>query len=809
MIFLGDLKYALRLLFKRPGFSILTILVMAAGMGITLYLFSMMNPLVFKALPFKDGDTLVQISGSKKERKARLSINLHDYQEIRTQVKGLTEFSAYTNKNVNVAARDGARRYNAVAAEPNLFKLTRTQPVLGREFTQSENQQGAERVVVIGYDMWQNQYGGNPNVIDQLLSINGENYRIIGVMPQNYFFPNNADMWLPLREDTRQTARENATSIYGLAHLNSEKSLAEVNQQLKVIMQRLEQRYPKTNTDLGAYSASLPMTVVGDGIVIVYSMHIIAILILFLASINVGNLLLSRAVERGKETAIRVALGAPRSRLISQMLWESIIICTFGGILGLLAAAWGLEVTDKILATFWFDKPNFWWKLGIDGYSMKIFFLFVISTILLTGLLPAWKNSGGNFNAVLRDGTRGALSKKSGRLNRILVISEIFISMTVLIAAGVIMVATYLETHAEYGAKIDNTLTGRILLTESRYDTPEKQIQFIQALQSNLERENSIGNIMISSALPGMRSESQNIAIEGKEYDQANNRFPEANTIVITPGSLESLGVALKSGRYFNSSDNVLDKRTIIVTDSFVKTHFNNQDAIGKRIRVVDEETNQINWLTIVGVVAHTSQGLPNEHAGKRPSIFRPYAQSPRSQVTVAIQMKSSVVATTQTLRQVLQSIDPELPAFRIETYASYIERNSAATQLMSSIFLIFGIAAAILAASGIYGVMSNTITQRTQEIGVKRALGAWEEKIVQEFLMKGFKQLLWGSIPGLLAGCAMGFVMSKALGTGSMALIIIAIIILMLIACAVLLATYIPTKNALKMEPSDALHYE
>src|SRR5690606_15677124 len=224
------------------------------------------------------------------------------------------------------------------------------------------------------------------------------------------------------------------------------------------------------NSGVSAYANSFQRGLEQDGIAVVYSMHIAAVLILFLASINVGNLLYSRAIERGKETAIRDALGAPRSRLISQMLRESDIICSLGGLIGLLVLAWGLEITAKTVATFFVDKPIYWWDFGIDAYTLKIFFSFVVGTILATGLLPAWKNSGTEFNAVLRDGTRGALGKKSGRLNRFLVISEIFLSMTVLIAAATMVVGAYRTTYADFGANPDNILTAKALLTDSRYD---------------------------------------------------------------------------------------------------------------------------------------------------------------------------------------------------------------------------------------------------------------------------------------------------------------------------------------------------
>lgn len=801
-----DLKYAVRLLSKKPGFTILTTLVMAAGIGLSIYLFSFFNTIVFKDLPFKDSDSLVSVLGARDAQRTQDSLILHDYYEIKTNLKGMSEFGAYKNMSANVTGRDGVRQYSAVAAEPNIFQITRTKPILGREFSDAENQVGAEYVVVIGFDLWQNQFGGDAKAIDQTLHINGNAHRIIGVMPQGYLFPNFAELWVPLRQDATKILRGKGENIYGIAHLNEGVTTQDIDRQLNVIMQRIEEQFPKTNSGLGAYVTPIPQAGIADGVAVVYSMHIIAILILILAAINVGNLLLSRAIERSKETAIRLALGAPRSRLISQMLWESIIICSLGGIIGLLVTAWGLEVTEAITATF-FDAKPFWFSFGLDSFTIKLFFCFLLFTILATGLLPAWKNSGADFNTVLRDGTRDALGKKSGRLNRLLVISEICISLTVLIAAGVMAIASYITTHADFGADSENILTAKILLPESTYSSPESQVQFVKTLESRLENSVGISDVMISSTLPGDWSMLANIALEGKEY--SDKGYPKTNYIVLTSGSLAKLGVALKEGRYFDTSDEGLEKNSAIVTDSFIAQHFAGESAIGKRIRIVDSDTDEIRWLTIVGVVEHTIHGDVNRESGNRPSLFRPFSQAPRKELNIALKMTSDMAVATRTLRKTLESIDPKLPAYAVETYAVKINRVSAPVAFITTIFLLFGIAAVVLAASGIYGVMSNTIHQRTQEIGVKRALGAMDKHITQEFLMTGFKQLLWGGIPGIIAGSAMAYALSKIMAVGDGALIMVVITITTIISGVVMLATWLPTKRALQMEPSEALRCE
>jgi len=644
----------------------------------------------------------------------------------------------------------------------------------------------------------------------QTLRINGDSHRIIGVMPQGYLFPHSAQIWLPLAADATKLSRSDTVYIRGLAHLNTGVSEDNVNGQIAVIMSRIEQQYPEKNSGKGAYITTIPASGGSGGEPVIYTMHLVAVLILILASINVGNLLLSRALERGKETAIRVALGAPRSRLISQMLWESIIICTLGGFIGFLVMAWGLEITNPIVETFYADPLAFWWTFGIDGYTIKLFVMIVLVTIILTGFVPAWRNSGGDFNAVLRDGTRGALGKKAGRLNKILVTSEIFISMTVLIASAVMVLSAYEQTHKEMGAETDSTLVANVFLTEKDYGSQEDKVQFAKALQTSLENSVGIDKVMIASALPGHFSGTPNIAIQGREYGKNGNAsYPRANYISIMPDSLAKLGVELYQGRYFNNGDDGLDKGSVLVTDSFAELHFPRQSALGKQIRIVDSNSKQRQWLTIIGVVEHTIQGSREGEAASVPSIFRPFTQLPTQQLTIAVVYTSNANLAVKSLRKALQGIDSELASYRIESYLASNERITAPIIFISNLMALFALAAVVLAGSGIYGVMSNTINQRIQEIGVKRALGATEQRITLEFLWSGFKLLLWGGVPGGLAGGFMGFAMNQMFGTDSSALILIFITMVVIVASTVMVATFLPTKRTLQLEPSQALHYE
>jgi predicted permease len=781
---------------------------MAAGIGLSVYQFSFLNTLAYKAIPFKDGDSLVVINQMRDNLVTGPWLKLYDFEQIRSNIRGLKEITIYKDKNINISGRDNAKQYSGTYAEPNIFDLSRTKPLLGRAFTNEENRVGAENVIVIGFELWQNIMGGDPDIIDQTIRVNGSETRIIGVMPEGYAFPINSQAWLPMRQDATKITRENSPDVGGLAHLEEGASITNVNSQLKTIMAKIADLYPESHNGISAFASTIPKLSLHNGAeAFVIAMYVVAALLLLLASINVGNLLLARAVERSKETAIRVALGAPRMRIINQMLSESIIICTLGGVIGLLLATWALEGTTEVIAEMNGGTPIYWMRFGLDSFTLAIFFGFLFGTIVVTGFLPAWKNSGANFNAVLRDGTRGALGKKAGRLNGILVTSEVFLSMAVLIIASVIVTGTYKMTHAEYGVDTLKKLTGRIQLSEEKY-SPEQVSTFAKNLQTSLNQANNITNATIASALPGQFTWAPLVAIDGKEYTD-DSALPRVNYVAVMPGFFESLDIKLLEGRLFDSSDQGLEKRTVIITQSMADLHFPNQEAVGQRLRIAEIDSDIPQWLTIVGVVQHTVYALAGFPGTEVGTIFRPITQAPRHGMVLSVNMQTPEVLTTKTIRDTLAAIDPDLALFDIVTYENFIKRNSTGIIFMSRIFLFFALVALGLAATGIYGVMSNTILQRTQETGVKRALGATEAAITKAFLLQGFKQLLWGAIPGILVGTAVGFAITQMMSIDNVLLGLLCIFVTAVIGAIVLLATYLPTQQALNMEPSQALRHE
>ncbi len=807
---LRDIQYALRLLGKSPGFTVLTTLVMACGIGLSVYLFSFMHTMIFKPFPFQDGESLMRISVTENGQVGR-RMNLHDIEQIRAELQGVSEFTRYRRSMVNVSGRDGARQFIAYQVDQGFHGLTRIQPLLGRDFVRDDMARGALDVAVISHEVWQNQFAGRTDIIGQSIRINGSNHEVVGVMPEAYQFPDYADIWLPMREDAAQLERGEGPGAIVSYHMLPGYSKDQINAQLQQIMARLEQQYPKTNTGVGARTHTIQMSNAEGGRPVVYALHVAAILILILASVNVGNLLLTRANERGKETAIRVALGAPRYRLVSQMLWESIIICFVGAFIGLMMLGWGLEVTAGIVGAFFAAGSPFWWQFGIDAYTAKLFVGFLLFTIIVTGLVPAWKNSGGDFNSVLRDGTRGALGKKAGRMNKLLVISEIFLSVTILILASVFMISAWKSANGSFGAETNGLMRAKIELSNNDYPTAAEKVAFMQSLQSRLQESTLVGKVVYADSLPADFASTSGLEVKGMEYSQGTNAsLPRIHSIASSVNMLQDMQVELVAGRFLDASDQGLEKATVVVTESAVEQFFPGGQAVGQQIRLNPANSEASPWLTVVGVVRHVVHSdQTHNHAARIPSVYRPYSQTPGNRITLAFERKTDAVASSNILRSVLQGLDIDMAPYDIETYEGYISRRNGPMSFISNVFMMFGLAALVLAASGIYGVMSNTINQRVQEIGIKRALGAWDGRITNEFLRSGLVQLALGAVPGLLVGGGLGYAMALATGSSQTDVFFISAGITLVLGAVVMAATIIPVRQALEFEPAAALHYE
>jgi predicted permease len=814
MNYLFDLSYAIRVLLKRPGFTALAVVVLAVATALSLFMLAFINTLVFKALPFRDGEDIVIIDALRDDIMTNGG-HLHplDLEQIRQSVNGLEEFVTQQERYSIVSGRDSARSYQTSRTEAHMFNLTRTEPMLGRVFTEAEVRSGGETVVVISHDVWQSYFGGIGNIIDQVVRVDGEPARVIGVMPPGFRFPYSTDMWMPSRLDLDRVSRGDGVNALALARLADGISLDEVQAEAHLVMRRLSEAYPETNERISAYVTTIPMSSMGQGMLFVIASMVAAVLLVVLAAVNVGNLLLSHALERNKETAIRLALGAPRLRLVIQMMGESAAIILVGAGAGLLIAAWSLEETNAITARFIDEPPLFWWNFGLDRFVWSVFAWIILGMLLLAGFIPAIRAARRDFMSALRDGARGAVSRKDGRLSHKLVIIECLLSVAILIAASVLVVNSYMAVRTDYGVQMDNLFTARINLPGGSYSEADQQTRFAMDLKRSLLGKGGVRGVAIMSSLPGTGGWNPTYEVEGFEYRDAA-LLPRGTLSSVVPESMSVLGIELLEGRFFDSRDVADGLNTVIVSEAAARKHWPDESPLGRRLRVKDNNlpdgyTDRGDWRTVIGVVRQTIHGQPFGSVDDATTLYVPFGQQPNSHMYVAFTWSGEATGAMRTLDAALALVDADVPAFSPMSYAERAQINVAAMAFISQLFLLFGVVAVMLAGSGIYGVMSNSIARRTQEIGVKRALGASDSRVLRDFFSSALRRLMFGIVPGTLVGGAFGWMAVSLLDMNIIILALIVTVMPLLLTAIILLATWVPTRRALALEPSEALRHD
>ena len=831
MSFWIDIKYTARLLLKKPAFTATSVLIVAIGLGLTVYTYTLLNQLIFNPLTLNGDSPIVAIEGEFKESHGRgLRADPYHLNQISAESELLQGMSMYRTSILALGGMDnevGSRRLNAIYSQWNLFEVAGVQPLLGRGFNPQDSDTGAEKVTVLSFEVWQKHYAGKKDIIGSTVMVDSQVRTIIGVMPEGFAFPAYAQIWHPLSIGRLAPSQpSNSFVLDAVGRLKSGVSLAQFQQEIGIILQRnfqdLPQAFSWRASSAGGYIRAFPFKLTNDAVFHHYSifvaMLIVVILILLLTCINVGNLLLARVNERIKEVAIRIALGVPKKRLVLQMLWESIFICCLGGLLAFFIATWGVQLTnnafDQIFAVNG-ERP-FWWQLSLSVDAIIVLLITVIVMIALTGFVPAWRALSGNFNGVLRDGTRGALGEKAGRTNKILVVAEIALSCVVLVVATILLSTSYSAQNADYGVDTDNRITAKLRLpsTYPRGNAAEaRKIRndFYYRLKDELEQLPSINSVAYFSSLPGTGGGSSHFEIQGKAVEVFNEN-PRWNFNVVSRDAWRAVGMKIIEGRGFDLRDSSSDSQALADTESPViinaamaRDLFPNGDAIGQRVRTVDGEGFQTEWRTIIGIVSDSIHGpvmqaTSAQHTGYGLMDLRSWS------VNIIVHYSGSQLQAQSALQQVINNIDAGVAASHIQSYDNLIKQPMLLVNAVNTIFLWCGLVAVFLAASGIYAVAANSITVRGQEIATRRALGAKDSQIIKMFLSQAGQQLLVGLTLGIMLSLWVVSQITQSMIINSNSYIIGLVGIPTLIIVMVLVATYIPTIKITKKEPSEGL---
>jgi putative ABC transport system permease protein len=805
-----DLRFALRMLVSRRWFSAAVITTLALGIGINTTVFTLVNAVLFKPVPIPGGERIVTIAHqnlTKKGRAARSRVSWPDYLEYKAQSRSFEGIEA-VRRDQGIISEPGnpPERFDLARVTPGLFTLIRTPPIVGRGFIPADGQSGAEGVVLLGHGVWQNRYGGALDAVGRAVRVNGKPATIIGVMPEGFKFPNNEDFWMPLVPDPELEKRTN----HGLelfAILQPGRTIAEAHADLSVIARRLTAEYAETNKDLGALVRTFHETYNGDQIRVVFLMMLGAVgCVLLIACANVANMMLSRAIARAREISVRVAMGATRWQIVRQLLVESVLLSSLGGLLGLGLSALGVHAFD--LASRDVGKP-YWVIFEMDWRAFAYFAALSVLSGIVFGLVPALRASRVDLNAAMKDGTPGGGSHR-GRLTGALVVFQFALTVVLLAGAGLMIRSFFAAQALNPTVRPQSIFTARIQLPEGkadRYEQPETRRQFYEQLLPGLRALPGVTEVAATSNFPGLGAAQRDIEIEGRPNPDSKQP-PRASMIIQTPNYLAAIGVPILQGRGFDETDGGPGKESAVVSRAFAALHWPGESAIGKRFRRVEKDKTH-EWTAVIGVCADLVQE-PSEKDSP-PLVHVPYRQEPWGWMGLLLRTSSDPAALAVPVRAAVQKIDQDLPLFEVRTLTAALDKSRWFLSVFGTMFAVFALTALLMASVGIYAVVAQTTARRTREIGIRMALGATAASIARLVLARGLTQLLIGLALGLGGALATTQLMDKIgflIGISPHDPLVFLGLTVLLITIGVA-ACWLPARRAARIAPTEALRTE
>ncbi|HSB11412.1 MAG TPA: ABC transporter permease [Blastocatellia bacterium] len=816
---LSDLRFSARMLRKNPGFTLVAVIALALGIGANSAIFSVVNAVLLRPLPFKDPRGLVRIWGKyEKEGIPKNWLSQPELLDIIEQNQVFEEIAAFQTGGANLTGIGDPVRVNAAFVNASFFSILGIQAGIGRTFLEEEDQPGRERVVLVSDAVWRSRFGADPSIIGTTLGLSGNSYTIVGIMPPGFQFPSQEDIWAPLAIDKTNPGNRGNHGLEVVARLKPGVTPQQAQTDLTTIAGVLEQRYPNNyaNYGFGFYPVGMLDELVGNVRPALYILLGAVGFVLLIACTNVANLLLARATVREKEVAIRTALGARRGRLIQQLLTESIMLAVIGSGLGLVLAWLGVKLFAALGPR---DIPRIE-EIGLDLRVVGFTVLIAVVTGVAFGLAPALQISKPDLHDTLKEGGRGSTSGRH-LLRNALVVSEVAIALVLLIGAGLMIKSFRQLLKLDMGFRTEQTLTMRLTIPPTKYNDNTKVIGFYRPLLDKIKALPGVESAAAISQLPlsGAYS-SGTTAVERADSEEGLRTFRgfpfiEADRRAVSPDYFRTLGIALKDGRLFTDADNETAPQVAIVDEAFEKRFWPATGAVGKRFVARVTDGTNIQWGQVVGVVSHVRHygidevkqyGLEQEG---REQVYFPYAQRPTNQMYLAIKTSIDPLALTSAVRGEVLSLDSSQPVYAVNSMDQLLSTSLSQRQLNMVLFAAFSAIALILASVGIYGVMSYSVTQRTHEIGIMMALGAQQKRVLGLVVRQGMTLALAGVGIGLVTAFALTRLMSSLLFGVSATDPITFAVISVLLAGVALVACFVPARRATQVDPMVALRYE
>jgi putative ABC transport system permease protein len=800
-----DARYGARMLWRNSGFTLVAVFALALGISVNTAVFTYVNAVLFRALTFVEPERVAFVWAINHARgNNQEPVSAPEFREWREQSRSFESLAAVTETSRALTGAGEPERVSSAAVTANYFQMLGVEPFRGRWFLPDEEAAGASRVAVLNYNFWQRRFGADLNALQQTILLDGERYTVVGIASRNGEQPMvTADLWEPLILDPKQSDRSQR-NLMAIGRLKRDVTVEQANAEMESITARISQQFPETNSGWRARVRAAPDVYLGaEGRIAVALLIAVVFCVLLIACFNVAGMQLARALARQKEIALRLALGAGRWRLIRQLLIENLLIALLGGATGVLLALWGMNVLHVRYAA----TSPFLNQAKVDARVLAITLALSLLSAILCGLTPGWQATKPDLHETLKEGGRSIASGGGNRIRNVLVVAEISLALVLLIVGGLMIRSIIAFQTIEPGFNPDNLLTMRVSLPEHDYAGEQQRRDFFARALGQVAARPGVKSVGAINSLPltgGSGNPTRSIVIEGRQPDPSGQQ-PWARNLITTPDYFEAIGIPLLSGRLLSAQDSANSQPAALISQTMAGKYWPNADPVGRRIRI--EEAADAPWINIVGVVGDVRND--DVDAPPLPQIYLPYAQHPARDMSLVIRTAGEPLSVVPAVRDVVWTIDRNLPVYEVYSMRRLFFNDLSSTHLMVELLGAFALLSLLLAAVGVYGIVAYSVSQRTQEIGVRMALGAQTSDVTRLFLKQGLKLAGIGVVIGLSVSLAMTRLIKSIIFGVSATDTFTFLATTLLLSLVTLLACWIPARRATKVDPMIALRCE
>ncbi|HEX8145948.1 MAG TPA: ABC transporter permease [Pyrinomonadaceae bacterium] len=802
-----DVRYGARAMRANPGFT--AVAVVALGVGANTAIFSVVNAVLLRPLQYPNAERVVVIQELNPEGR-RVQVTPANFLDWRAQAATFEHMAAVLTRPANLAVGEEAERVNFAMTSASFFDVFGVRPRAGRFFVPDEEKAGHAPVVVLSHGLWQRRFGADPSVVGKSVTLDGNAYEVVGVAPEGFSYPDRTEVWVPpyarVPTVSAQQDVERARGfgfLAAVALLKPGETLEHARAEMEAITSRLRQQYPESNGKRFDRVETLHENLVGEtGRALLLLLGAVA-LVLLIACANVANLLLARAAGRQKEMAVRAALGATRLRLARQLLVESVLLALAGGAAGLLLGWWGVDLLKGLLPA---EFPRLA-DIGVDPRVLGFTLLVSCVTGLAFGLAPALQFTRPDLHGALKESARGSTGgSRAGRLRNLLIVSEVALSLVLLVGAGLLFRSFMTLRAVELGFRPQSLLTFRLSPSGERFQTDAQYSAFFRDVAERVAAIPGVEAVGVINTLPLVKGPTSGFQVEGRP-PLRRDQWPSVNYRSVSPDYFRAAGIAVIKGRAVEERDTADAPLVFVINQALARRDFPNEDPVGKRISNGIGPDGQPNWREVVGVVADVRSEEPGREAA--PEVYGSYLQDPFAGMSYVVRSSVEPEGLTPAVREAVRAVDRAQPVAEVRTMEQLVGESFAQPRFNSLILGLFACMALLLAAAGIYGVMSYAVTQRTHEIGIRIALGAQHGDVLRLVVGRGMALALAGVGLGLAAALALTRLLASLLygvtATDPLTFAGVAV----LLAAVALLASYVPARRATKVDPMEALRYE